>query len=185
MLEEKLQELKQLVGKLRIVKYGDYVYSEDHNLIVDSLHRTHEILEIIKAEYTKGYAIDKKVAETLIIKPKLPDVTYTQSEKYAVELSVEGAPFETIKSLTTYGEYASDEPNPNLEFVISREFDIEEYTTGKDILEDGVQIIDLVDSEKYAVIEPLTICGKYCVIVAGTWSIDIKQETVTKIKYTC
>ena len=47
-LEEKLQELKNLVSQLWYVKAGDIVESRLHNLIVDCLYKIEEILEQLK-----------------------------------------------------------------------------------------------------------------------------------------
>ena len=47
-VEDKLNKLKSILSRIRYVRYGDYVYAEDHNLKVEALKLIHSILEDLK-----------------------------------------------------------------------------------------------------------------------------------------
>ena len=45
---DKLDELKSLINKMRYVQYGDYVFADDHNMLVDAFNKVADICETLK-----------------------------------------------------------------------------------------------------------------------------------------
>ena len=49
-LQDKLEELRSILARLRKVKTGDYVLASDHNDLVDAVNKVEEVLELIAGQ---------------------------------------------------------------------------------------------------------------------------------------
>ena len=65
-VEVKLNQLKNILSKMRYVKYGDYVYAEDHNLIVDAIKIIADIVDYIKLTFRPVPPKELRVLDSLL-----------------------------------------------------------------------------------------------------------------------
>jgi len=83
---DKLDELKSLINKMRYVQYGDYVFADDHNMLVDAFNKVADICETLKR---------------LAFVPKETYSIVARAKARVLASSVEKLPYKESYSLTT------------------------------------------------------------------------------------
>jgi len=73
-LDDLLKTLDNIISKLRYVEYGDYVITDDHNLLVDSTKTIRDIIDVLK----QVFEIIKII--TLAYEVKTCKISYTVTE---------------------------------------------------------------------------------------------------------
>ena len=83
-IENKLNQLRSILTRIRYVRYGDYVYAEDHNLKVKALELIYDILTELKA---KIVPVPIQISIDILYRPVIFDIEENTVKEIVIEVS--------------------------------------------------------------------------------------------------